>query len=119
MGRVNGNIQGIKDTLLERIELLYDMRQGQDEFVSREMAELSQLRVLWAGRASVYIGRDGRMSTYPWATVPSLMPQHAPAAMRTGCAACAAYTLTPTATEGFPEWIWEHSAACALTAWRP
>ena len=32
MGRVNGNIQGIKDTLLERIELLYDMRQGQDEF---------------------------------------------------------------------------------------
>lgn len=31
MGRVNGNIQGIKDTLLERIELLYDMRQGQDE----------------------------------------------------------------------------------------
>ena len=37
MGRVNGNIQGIKDTLLERIELLYDMRQGQDEFVSREM----------------------------------------------------------------------------------
>ena len=34
MGRVNGNIQGIKHTLLERIELLYDIRQGQDEFVS-------------------------------------------------------------------------------------
>ena len=26
---------------------------------------------------------------------------------------------TPTATEGCPEWTWAHSAACALTAWRP
>lgn len=63
MGRVNGNIQGIKDTLLERIELLYDMRQGQDEFVSREMvAELSQLTGILDREISVYIGRDGRIA---------------------------------------------------------
>lgn len=63
MGRVNGNIQGIKDTLLERIELLYDMRQGQDEFVSREMAvELSQLTGILGREISVYIGRDGRIA---------------------------------------------------------
>ncbi len=63
MGRVNGNIQGIKDTLLERIELLYDMRQGQDEFVSREMVtELSQLTGILGREISVYIGRDGRIA---------------------------------------------------------
>ena len=63
MGRVNGNIQGIKDTLLERIDLLYDMRQGQDEFVSREMvAELSQLTGILGREISVYIGRDGRIA---------------------------------------------------------
>ena len=63
MGRVNGNIQGIKDTLLERIELLYDMRQGQDEFVSREMvAELSQLTGILGREISIYIGRDGRIA---------------------------------------------------------
>ena len=63
MGRVNGNIQGIKDTLLERIELLYDMRQGQDEFVSREMlTELSQLTGILGREISVYIGRDGRIA---------------------------------------------------------
>lgn len=63
MNKVNGNIQGIRDTLLERIALLYDMRQGTDEFASRELvAELAALTGMLGREISVYIGRDGRIA---------------------------------------------------------
>lgn len=63
MNKVNGNIQGIRDTLLERIALLYDMRQGTDEFASRELvAELAALTGMLGREISVYIGRDGRVA---------------------------------------------------------
>ena len=31
MGRVKGNNKGIKETMRERREMLYEMRQGEDE----------------------------------------------------------------------------------------
>lgn len=63
MGNVNGNIEGIKNTLLERISAIYDMRMAQQEFASHELvAELAELTGLLGREISVYIGRDGRIA---------------------------------------------------------
>jgi len=60
--KVNGNIQGVRAALLERLLALYELRQGQREFASHELiAELSALTGLIGREISVYIGRDGRI----------------------------------------------------------
>ena len=42
--KVNGNTEGIRDAVLERIAAIYDMTQGQYEFASHELiAELFAL----------------------------------------------------------------------------
>ncbi|MDD6045051.1 MAG: GTPase HflX [Clostridia bacterium] len=63
MAKVNGNTEGIKNTLLERMAGIYDMRMAQQEFASHELvAELSELTGILGREISVYIGRDGRVA---------------------------------------------------------
>ena len=63
MAKVNGNTEGIKNTLLERIEGIYDIRMAQQEFASHELvAELAELTGILGREISVYIGRDGRVA---------------------------------------------------------
>lgn len=58
--KVNGNITGIRNTLLERLGAIYELRQGQFEFASHELiAELSELTGILGREISVYVGRDG------------------------------------------------------------
>lgn len=57
---VNGNIEGIRGVMLERIASLYDMRCGADVFISREMVELlCECSSAINREISVYIKRSG------------------------------------------------------------
>lgn len=61
--RVNGNTDGIKDAVLERIAGIYDMKQGQYEFASHELiAEICALTGIIKREISVYIARDGSVA---------------------------------------------------------
>lgn len=58
--KINGNTQGIKDTVLASMLELYDMKQQQYEFASHELVnKLSELTGLLRREISVYIARDG------------------------------------------------------------
>lgn len=58
--KVNGNTEGIRDAVLERIAAVYDITQGQNEYASHELiAELSALTGIIKREISVYIARDG------------------------------------------------------------
>lgn len=58
--QVNGNIEGIRATVLERIAAVYDIKMAAGEFASHELVgELSALTGLIRREISVYIGRDG------------------------------------------------------------
>ncbi len=60
--KINGNTQGIKQTLLERMECMYDMRCAQSEFASDELIHaMSEYTGLIEREISVYIARDGRI----------------------------------------------------------
>ena len=58
--KVNGNTEGIRDAVLERIAAIYYMTQGQYEFASHELiAELCALTGAIRREISVYISRSG------------------------------------------------------------
>ena len=38
--KLNGNLTGIRNTMLDRIRSIYDMKMGLDEFISKEAIEL-------------------------------------------------------------------------------
>lgn len=60
---INGNIEGIKNTLLARIEQLYDFPVHQSEFVTEEVLnELAALTVLIRREISLYIARNGSIA---------------------------------------------------------
>lgn len=60
--KVNGNLNGIKSTTVERIRSLYDIRLGLKEFASFELIELMAELTGEIGREiSVYIARDGHI----------------------------------------------------------
>ena len=59
---INGNISGIRDSVLEQLEQLYEMKLQKDEFVSMEMAELLAMHSGKLNREiSVYVSRSGRV----------------------------------------------------------
>lgn len=59
---INGNIEGIKESLLEEIEGLYDLRCARDEFISREMMErLADYSCQLNREISVFLSRRGRV----------------------------------------------------------
>ena len=61
--KVNGNVEGIRNTLLERIAALYEMRMEANVFASFELLEAMAEYTGAIGRElSVYIGRDGRVT---------------------------------------------------------
>lgn len=61
--KVNGNVEGIRNTLLERIAALYEMRMEANIFASFELLEAMAEYTGAIGRElSVYIGRDGRVT---------------------------------------------------------
>lgn len=58
--KLNGNLTGIKSTMLERIKGLYEFRQGLDEFASFELlGELCACSGEINREISIYIARDG------------------------------------------------------------
>ncbi len=58
--KVNGNLTGIKNTVIERIAQLYDISMDQSEFASAELIEaLSTLTGEIGREISVYIARNG------------------------------------------------------------
>lgn len=58
--QVNGNTEGIRATVLERIAAVYDLKQTTGEFASHALVgELAALTGLIRREISVYIGRDG------------------------------------------------------------
>ncbi len=60
--KVSGNISGLKNTQLKRLELLYDMKVDKDQFVSPEIVgEMSQLSLETGREIAVYINRKGKL----------------------------------------------------------
>ncbi len=60
--KVNGNTDGIKNILLDRIATIYDLRMLQYEFASYELLSLmSEFTQIIGREISVYISRDGRV----------------------------------------------------------
>lgn len=60
--KVNGNVEGIRNTLLERIAALYQMRMEADEFASFELLQaMAEFSGAISRELSVYIARDGRV----------------------------------------------------------
>ncbi len=58
--QVNGNTEGIRATVLERVAAVYELKMQADEFASHELVrELAALTGLIRREISVYIGRDG------------------------------------------------------------
>lgn len=58
--KLNGNLSGIKNTMLERIRSIYEIKMGLDEFASVELiAALSECSSEINREISVYISRDG------------------------------------------------------------
>ncbi len=58
--KINGNISGIRDVLLEEMKTLYDMDQPAGTFASRELLEAMCAFTGWINREiSVYISRAG------------------------------------------------------------
>ncbi|MEG1559352.1 MAG: GTPase HflX [Clostridia bacterium] len=62
MQKINGNINGIKNILLDEMESLYDMGCSSEEFASFELMEaIARYTGILNREISVYIGRDGRI----------------------------------------------------------
>lgn len=60
MKKVNGNLTGIKNTIIERIAAIYDIEMDQSEFASAELIEtLSSLTGEIGKEISVYVSRNG------------------------------------------------------------
>ncbi len=61
--KVNGNITGIRDTVLEQIAGLYELNMGADTFISRELLEMLAVYSSLINREiSVYIRRNGAVA---------------------------------------------------------
>ena len=57
---INGNITGIKNTVLERLESIYDIKLSSKEFINTELAEiLAEYTTILNREISVYISRTG------------------------------------------------------------
>ena len=60
---INGNKQGIRDTVLDEMLKIYDMRMTSDEFASVELLSvLAKYTGIISREISVYIARDGRIA---------------------------------------------------------
>ncbi|HMM30751.1 MAG TPA: GTPase HflX [Clostridia bacterium] len=60
--KVNGNTQGVKDSILEQMALLYDVKMNQDEFATFELlSQMAEFTARLRREVSVYIARDGRV----------------------------------------------------------
>lgn len=58
--KLNGNLSGIKNTMLEKLNSIYELKMGTDEFVSQELIELLALYTGEIKREiSIYIAREG------------------------------------------------------------
>ncbi len=58
--KVNGNLTGIKNTIIERIAAIYDIEMDQSEFASAELIEaLSSLTGEIGKEISIYVSRSG------------------------------------------------------------
>jgi GTP-binding protein HflX len=58
--KINGNTDGIRDSILEQMKLLFDMKAPADEFAAQELLEeLARLTGILGREISVYISRDG------------------------------------------------------------
>ena len=61
--KINGNTNGIRDTVLEEMKHIYDMRMTGDEFASVELlSALASYTGKISREISVYIMRDGRIA---------------------------------------------------------
>jgi GTP-binding protein HflX len=61
--KVNGNTEGIRDSLIERIQALYELRMAGDEFASHTLvAEVCAITGILGREVSVYIARDGSIA---------------------------------------------------------
>ena len=61
--KVNGNLNGIRAAVIERIRALYDLRMGLKEYASHELiAAMSELTGEIGREISVYIARDGHIA---------------------------------------------------------
>ena len=62
MTKINGNIGGIRQSVLSKMEGMYDMHCHSSEFISAELVEtMCEYTGLLGHEISVYIGRDGRI----------------------------------------------------------
>ena len=59
---INGNIAGIRDSILEQLEGLYEIKLHNDEFITQEVAEiLANYSGMLNREISVYISRGGKI----------------------------------------------------------
>lgn len=62
MNTINGNVAGVRNSLLERMLGIYDLRMEPEQFASEELIELlAQFTDELRREVSVYISRDGRV----------------------------------------------------------
>lgn len=60
--KVNGNVSGVRATVLEKIVQLYDVKLNQQEFASYELlSSMAEYTALLNREISVYASRDGRI----------------------------------------------------------
>ena len=60
--KVNGNTEGVRQSAIERLRQLYDMRVEGDCFAPQELIErIAEFTALCNREVSVYISRDGRI----------------------------------------------------------
>ena len=59
---INGNIEGLKETVIEELESLYELECGKEEFISFELAQrLADLSCRLEREISVFLSRGGRV----------------------------------------------------------
>ena len=59
---INGNLEGIKDSVLNQIELIYEYAIEKDSFISKEVvAELCHFTDILEREISIYVNRKGRI----------------------------------------------------------
>jgi GTP-binding protein HflX len=63
MSEISGNKKGIKDTVLEEIEKLYEIKVPQDQIITEELAaELAKISEKIKREISIYVTRSGQIT---------------------------------------------------------
>ena len=118
---IQGNIQGVRESLLEELEKLYDAEFGREEFLPGRLLNLLVRFTQQMNREiMVYLTREGSVLEVAVGSIASVgLPNATCAAIGSGSAAFAASIPTPEGTPGCLRWTSRRCGFCALTPCAP